>query len=293
MIRSIIKIDEEKCDGCGDCVPECHEGALQVIEGKVRLISDLFCDGLGACIGHCPQDAISVEQREAEPYNEKKVLDIMLKKPYSVLTAHMKHLRDHNADEFLNEAIEYLKELGIKNPLDDEASEVKPKINVQVHDGHQESACGCPGSQMMSFEQKVEEVEAESNQRSASELAQWPVQLHLVGPNAPYFKNSELVIMSTCGPIASANVHQDYFRGRSVVVACPKLDRTEPYVEKLAGIFQMANTTKVTVVVMVVPCCGGLINMTTEARKLSGREDLEIEVHTMALDGEIKRTQFV
>jgi MinD superfamily P-loop ATPase len=116
MIRKIIKIDEEKCTGCGDCIPECKEGALQIIDGKCRLVSELFCDGLGACIGHCPEGAITIEEREADAYDEVKVIQGLLDKPRSVLKAHLKHLRDHGADDYLDQAIKHLNKLGIESP---------------------------------------------------------------------------------------------------------------------------------------------------------------------------------
>ena len=109
MKRKIIQIDEEKCNGCGICIPNCHEGAMQLIDGKARLISDLFCDGLGACIGHCPEGAIEIIEREAEPYDERKVMEIMVPKGRNTILAHMEHLRDHNETEFLQQSIDYLK----------------------------------------------------------------------------------------------------------------------------------------------------------------------------------------
>ena len=100
--RKIISIDEEKCNGCGLCIPNCPEGALQVIDGKVRLISDIFCDGLGACIGHCPQDAITTEEREAQPYDEKKVMKNIIKAGKNTIIAHLNHLKEHGETGYLN-----------------------------------------------------------------------------------------------------------------------------------------------------------------------------------------------
>ena len=139
MKRKIIKIDESKCDGCGECVPNCHEGALQIIDGKARLISDLFCDGLGACIGHCPQGALTIEEREAEPYDEKKVMDYIVKGGENVIKAHLEHLYEHGEKEFLRQAVEYLDENGI--PL--------PDLDIERKSSN---GGGCPGSQSVSFE---------------------------------------------------------------------------------------------------------------------------------------------
>jgi len=277
MKRQIIEIDEEKCDGCALCVPECHEGALQIIEGKARLISDLFCDGLGACLGYCPLGAITVIEREAEPYNEVKVLESIIKKPRAVLKAHLEHLLDHQAYEFLNEAVHYLEIAGIDNPLDE------PEEDEHNH----ASACGCMGSRTMVLDEPETVELSEVSPDIPSELRQWPVQLHLVNPNAPYFKDSELVIMSTCGPIANANVHRDYIKGHSVVVACPKLDYTAPYTDKLAEIFEVGKIKKVTVVLMQVPCCSGLMKFAVDAKIKANRTDMEIEQHILALDGKL------
>jgi len=115
--REIIKIDEEKCTGCGLCVPNCPEGALQIIDGKARLVSDLFCDGLGACIGNCPEEAISVEEREAEEYDERRVMENIVKQGKNTIKAHLQHLKDHGSDKYLKEAKEYLEEKVIENPM--------------------------------------------------------------------------------------------------------------------------------------------------------------------------------
>ena len=136
MLRKIVKIDESKCDGCGDCIPACAEGALQIIDGKARLISDLFCDGLGACLGHCPQDAIIVEEREAEPYNEKKVMETIIKGGRNVIKAHLEHLKEHGETKYYQQALKYLKENKIEIPIEKET--ITPESN---------QTCGCTGSQ--------------------------------------------------------------------------------------------------------------------------------------------------
>ncbi len=271
MLRKVIEIDEELCNGCGVCVPSCQEGALRIIDGKARLISDLFCDGLGACIGDCPEGAIRVIEREAEPYNEIMVLDSMLEKPRSVLKAHLLHLKEHGADEYLSIGIEYLKSKGIVVPLDE------PKAESPV-------PCACPGSLSREIK-RLEDLPQKQQTKQSSRLTQWPVQLHLVSPFAPYFKNKELVIMSTCAPVANANVHDEYIKDRSLVVACPKLDITDPDVGKLSQIYSESNTPRVIVVRMEVPCCGGLSSMAVAAARQSGRQELEIVEHVIAIDG--------
>jgi ferredoxin len=280
MIRKIIKIDEEKCTGCGDCIPECKEGALQIIDGKCRLVSELFCDGLGACIGHCPEGTITIEEREADAYDEVKVIRGLLDKPRSVLKAHLKHLRDHGADDYLDQAIKHLNKLGIESPMKD----------IENKKGKSAEFKGCPSTLMKFVNENTEDMNEEYTTReNPSQLHQWPVHLHLVNPNMPSLKGKNLVIMSTCGPLASANIHEDYLKGNAVVVACPKLDYTEPYADKLASIFKAAKTPKVIIVMMEVPCCGGLSAITARALNTSGRSDIAIEEHILSLDGKLKR----
>jgi len=280
MKRDIIKIDENLCNGCGLCVMGCHEGALQIIEGKARLVNELFCDGLGACIGECPEGAIEIEHREAEEYDEIKTMNNLLLTSEATVVAHLEHLRTHNAMDYYNQGVQYLNEL---NRTDIIERLGKSKMN-QVH-SHQPGACGCPGSAERTLTHT--EQRPTHKTRNQTELTHWPVQLHLVNPSAGFFKDSELVVMSTCGPIASANVHSDYLAGRAVVVACPKLDRTDPYAEKLAAIIQNSNLRKIIVVIMEVPCCSGLSKIVKEGRALSGIDDLIIEEHTLSLDGEL------
>ena len=137
MKRNIIEIDEEKCNGCGLCIPNCHEGAMKLIDGKARLISDLFCDGLGACIGHCPEGAISIIEREAEPYDEIRVMEQIVPKGRNTILAHLDHLRDHGEEEFLAQAIQFLKQNNI---------DMTPENNPAPHVPH-----GCPGSMARDF----------------------------------------------------------------------------------------------------------------------------------------------
>jgi len=188
MKRQIIKIDEDKCNGCGLCVPNCPEGALQMIDGKARLVGELLCDGLGACIGNCPEGAITIEKREAEEYNEIKVIENIVNAGPEVLSAHIKHLNDHNQQEYLKQAIEYLE----KNNID--VPDTKKKKEETL-------ACGCPGTMMKDFrnkEEKIGVVHGGSSVSVKSQLRQWPTQLHLVNPHAPYFQNADLLIAADC-----------------------------------------------------------------------------------------------
>lgn len=289
MIRTIIKIDEEKCNGCALCIPECKEGAIQIINGKAKLINDMFCDGLGACIGHCPEGAITFEQREAKPYNEKLVIDKIAAEP-EVLKAHLQHLIDHNELKHYNEAIEYLEELNIPNPLiNGNKEKTTEKISPQaIH-----SFSGCPGSRATVINESSEKPAEQSNQRVVPQLRQWPIQLHLVPPVASYFDNKELLLLSTCGPVAYGNIQTDYIKDRAIVIACPKLDYTEPYRDKLASILFNNNIKKVIVLIMEVPCCKGLTKFAVDAAAMTGKKEVLIEEHTITLDGKLKFKQIV
>ncbi len=271
MKRKIIEIDENKCNGCGLCIPECPEGALQIIDGKARLVSDLFCDGLGACIGSCPQGAIRIIEREAEPYSERKVMERIVRQGSNVIKAHLEHLKEHGEEGYLREALDFLKEKGIENPLDREESS-------RAHSHHH----ACPGSRMIDMREKTG---SSSHPDQRSELRQWPVQLHLVPPNAPYFRDSSLVIAADCVPFAYPNFHRDFLRGNSVAIGCPKLDDTEAYAEKISQIIRLSNPKSVTVVHMEVPCCYGLVRLVEEAARKAGYGK-DIKDVTITISGE-------
>ncbi len=272
--RSIIKIDEDACNGCGLCIPNCPEGALQIIDNKVRLVSDLFCDGLGACIGYCPEDAITVEKREAESYEEKKVMENIVKKGKNTIRAHLDHLKSHGAMEYYNEALEFLKEKAIPIP-----SEEKP--SSEVH--------SCPGSAVRDFSDTApeEKSEPELEKQHPSQLRQWPVQLKLVPTTAPYFNNSEIVITADCVPFAYADFHEKFLRGKILLIGCPKLDDSEFYKNKLEEIFRENSIRSVTCLHMEVPCCYGLVKVVQTALEESGKI-IPLTNVEISIKGEIK-----
>lgn len=284
MKRKIIRIDEEKCNGCGLCIPNCQEGALQIIDGKARLISDLFCDGLGACIGYCPEGAIEIIEREAEPYSERKVMEILATKGRNTILAHLEHLRDHNEEEFLNEAIQYLKENNI------DMSPEKSHHQEPVHSG-----CGCQGSMAMDFrnEEEIKNSDAPEPVNTPSELRQWPVQLHLVNPGASYFRNADVLLTADCVPFAMGNYHTKYLKGRSIAIACPKLDSNkESYVEKLSSMIADSRINSLHVMMMEVPCCGGLLQMAQTARQKAGR-NVPVKRTIVSIQGEVLEEEWV
>jgi NAD-dependent dihydropyrimidine dehydrogenase PreA subunit len=241
MIREIVKIDEDKCDGCGLCVPACAEGAIQIIDGKARLIADNLCDGLGACLGDCPRDAITIEKRDTEAFDEEAV--------------------DRHLDE---------------NPLAEKASPAG-------------QGGGCPSARAMSFgapEDKGANKEEEPAQRP-SQLRQWPVQLHLLPPTAPFFQQEDLVLAADCAAFAYGDFHQDLLRGKALAIGCPKLDDGKAYLDKLIAILKHNDIRRLSVVHMEVPCCSGFIMLAREAIVQSGL-DVELKTIRVSVDGRLE-----
>jgi len=272
--REIIRIDEEKCTGCGDCIPNCPEGALQIIDGKARLISDLFCDGLGACIGHCPEGAITVEEREAAPYDERAAMENVAKHGKNTIAAHLKHLKEHGADDYYNEAIAYLREKGIDVPLDEAQANRLP--------------CGCPGSAVKHFSKDTvgTEDEAVDAPKRPSWLGQWPVQIKLVPADAPYLNGADVLLAADCVPFAYPDFHEEFLKGKTLLVGCPKLDDAEYYREKLADIFSRNHIRSITCVHMEVPCCFGFRRIISSALDRAGNA-IPIRDVTIGVRGEV------
>lgn len=216
-VRNIIQIDEKKCDGCGQCVIDCAEGALRIVEGKARLVKEIYCDGLGACIGACPTGALTIIQREADPFDE--------------------------------EATErYLQETGKKREVGQE----------------------CPGSRNVEFSPGGETVQSAAE--TMAELSNWPVQLKLVAPNAPFLNGADLLFAADCTAFSTPNFQTRFIKGKKLLIACPKLDNAQYYLEKLKEIFHRNSVQGITVVRMEVPCCGGLSFIVKQAIRDSGKD---------------------
>jgi len=254
-IRKIIQIDEEKCNGCGLCVPNCAEGAIQIIDGKAKLVKDSYCDGLGACLGHCPQDALKIIERDADEFNEEEAMKF----------------------------VESLK----KAP-------VKPAVHSPHHTGHGHAG-GCPGSRMMSFNNQQNTAKSvtagngDVEVKIKPQLRQWPVQLSLVPVNAPYFNNADLLVTADCVPFAHANYHLELLKGKAVVIGCPKLDDIEYYVDKLTQIIANNELRSITVAHMEVPCCSGIVRAVDIALQRSGK-DIPVTKVRVGINGEaVKR----
>lgn len=275
MKRNIITISEDKCNGCGNCITGCPEGALQIIDGKARLVSDLFCDGLGACIGTCPQDAITIEEREAQPYDEFKVMHNIIKAGPNVIKAHLKHLHDHNETTYFNQALRFLKD----NNID------VPEYSEQQHS--KTLPCGCPGSMTKDLRKNKSPDVTTDNVKLTSELNNWPIQLQLINPGAPYLKNADLLIAADCSPFAYPNFHQRFLKNKILIMFCPKLDKTlDQYIDKLAEIFNTQDIKSITIAHMEVPCCSGIEVVVKKALE-KAQKNITIKDYTISINGEI------
>ncbi len=295
MKRKIIRIDADVCNGCGDCLPNCPEGALQLIDGKARLVSDLFCDGLGACIGTCPLGAIHIEEREAAPYDESLVMANIVTQGDNVIRAHLDHLAAHNETKYLEQARQFLREHGMplpapqggrprgEHPRGGLPESEKPK-SPESH--------GCPGSQMHDRREKEAAhsgpaASAANGSASASELRTWPVQLQLLNPQASFFDNADLLIAADCVPFAHAAFHENFVKGKIPVIFCPKLDHAgEQYLAKLTAIFTLHPIRSLHVVHMEVPCCSGTVSLVRQALAQSGRQ-VPLHEYTISLQGQL------
>lgn len=296
MIREIVKIDEEKCNGCGVCVPNCHEGALQIIDGKARLISELMCDGLGACLGHCPEGAIEIEKREADEYDEIVVIQQMIPKGKNTLIAHLKHLKEHDEHVFLKQAVEYLRANEAQIGLN--VSEITREVHSHSAHQHQQAesgGCGggCPGSAPVSFAPQGLRMAPEATGAIRSELQQWPVQMHLINPAAGYFQGQDMVLAADCAAFSHGDFHRTFLRGKKLVIACPKLDSgKEIYVEKIRRLIDESKINTLTVIMMEVPCCGGLSQLVRIAQQQASRR-IPVKEVIISIQGEILSEDWV
>lgn len=315
MKRTIINIDEELCNGCGICVEGCHEGALQMVDGKARMISDLYCDGLGACIPDCPVGAISLEEREAEPYDEIKVMERIAPKGEATVRAHLNHLIDHNQHTYVREGIDYinkhnipvdiskLKQTSNQGHMQDQKSKANKKpaeraTNGAGGNGHQHGG-GCPGSKMVSFDAEPGSIATAtapaetSGADQPSALRQWPVQLHLVSPQAPYFQNADVLLAADCVAFSMGDFHSKHLKGKGLAIACPKLDQgTDIYLEKLTAMINDAHINTLTVMMMEVPCCGGLLRLAKKAAEQADRK-VPVKAIKIGVQGNVINEEWV
>ena len=301
MKRTIIKIDEELCNGCEACVTGCHEGALQMIDGKARMVSELFCDGLGACIGDCPVGAITLEEREAEPYDEIATIERMIPKGEKTIIAHLKHLKEHGEVDYLKQGVGYLRANGIMIDFAQVHNHggagcaSKPAAAPQPQQSH--AGGGCPGSREMSFAPSKPVANsfkmAPVAEESASQLRQWPVQLHLLNPEAAYFRGADVVLAADCVAFSIADFHNRFLAGKTLAIACPKLDSNqESYVEKLKNMIVYSAINTLTVIIMEVPCCGGLLRLAQKAVAEAGRK-VPVKLVVVGVKGDVLKEEWV
>lgn len=268
-VRTVVQIDEDKCDGCGLCVPGCAEGALQIIDGKAKLVSDIYCDGLGACLGECPRGAITMVEREAEEFSEGAVKERLEELGREPISGDRGHDRGHGSarkaePDCGSDAVEPLA-CGCPGTLSQTFNRPKPEPVTPDAGG------GCPGSRSQSFRKSGTSGSAEEAGPVASRLGNWPVQIMLVPPNAPYLDDADVLIAADCAPFAYGDFHRRFLEGRIPLVGCPKLDNTDVYLEKLTAIFRDNDIKSIGVVYMEVPCCGGLVQLVKAALDKSGR----------------------
>lgn len=265
MVRKIIHIDEEKCDGCGICATACHEGAIDIIDGKARLVRENFCDGLGDCLPNCPTGAITFEEREAPAYDDAAV----------------KQTQEHNRKEAMKMTVEEIMKVEDEN-------ERRKLMMAKMHEEGGMPHAGCPGSRAMQMHREEPAADTAAVRTAAptvSRLAQWPCQIKLVPVQAPFFAGAKLLIAADCTAYAYANMHEEFMRGKTTIVGCPKLDDID-YSEKLTAIIAGNDITEVTIVRMEVPCCGGLEMAAKKALQASGKF-IPWRVVTISCDGRI------
>ncbi len=250
--RKIIKIDEDLCTGCGNCVVDCAEGALKVIDGKARVINEIFCDGLGACISGCPEGALEIIEREALEFDEEAV---------------EKHLESMKHDDQA------------------ERTQIKEIVTDYAHQ------CGCPSAQTMVFEEP--ETQNEVSGKIPSALRQWPVQMHLINPRAPYYQGADVLLSADCVGFSYGDFHRDFLKQKSIAIACPKLDQgKEIYIEKIKSLIDDAKINTLTVAIMEVPCCSGLLALAQEGVKRASRK-VPIKYVVVGIQGNILKEEWL
>ncbi len=228
------------------------KGALAVVDGKAKVINEVFCDGLGACISGCPEGALEIIEREALEFDEEAV---------------EKHLESIKDNEYT------------------EAEQIKQIVTEHTHQ------CGCPSAQTMVFEKT--EVQTEVAGKIPSALQQWPVQMHLINPRAPYYQGADVLLAADCVGFSYGDFHRDFLKQKSIAIACPKLDQgKEVYIEKIKTLIDDAKINTLTVTIMEVPCCSGLLALAQEGAKRASRK-VPIKNVVVGIQGNIIKEEWV
>lgn len=265
--RKIIEIDEEKCTGCGQCVTACAEGAIQLVNGKARLVAETYCDGLAACLGECPEGALQIVERRADAFDPEAVEE------------HLKKQAGHSPSGVGHSASAASL---TPDPSDVAGSRMQGQSTLE---------CGCPSTHVKIFSSPCDAAnEPKALQEQSSALSHWPVQIRLVPPTAPFLKGADLLVASDCTPVAYPDFHRDLLRGKAVMMGCPKFDDTEEYVRKFAAVFQTAGIKSVTVAIMEVPCCSKMPAIVREAMNRAGKQ-IPMEIVVVSGAGKVLRRQ--
>ncbi|MEK7167639.1 MAG: 4Fe-4S dicluster domain-containing protein [Patescibacteria group bacterium] len=255
MIRKIIQIDEDKCNGCGKCTVVCAEAALELVNGKAKVVGDFLCDGMGACLNVCDVDALHIVERETDEYDPKEAYE------------RVKKLRGESAAKNVH---------GIGDVSTEPAAVSSQPL-----------ACGCPGTMMQDLRNKPDTGNDSGITDQKSQLGQWPIELRLLNPMAPYFKDADLVVAADCAPFAYANFHQKFLKGKALAIFCPKLDDDQnEYVDRLADIFTQNTINSITIVHMEVPCCSGIEHVVRQALEKSGKS-IVLKDYTISISGSL------
>ncbi len=251
-IRKIVEIDEERCTGCGQCVPACAEGAMQIVDGKARLVKDIYCDGLGACLGECPEGALRIIEREAEEFDPEAVEE---------------YLRENGAGEHAPH---------------------EPGDSAQSARHGQPAHSGCPSSRVVSLGSSPcdDADRPRSASGGASALRNWPVKIKLIPANAPFLKGADVLVAADCTVVVRAGFHNDFLQGKALLTGCPKFDNPQEYVKKFAEIFHAADIRSVTVLDMEVPCCSALPMIVKKGMAMAGK-DVPVEEITISINGKV------
>lgn len=250
--RMMIKIDEEKCTGCGLCVPGCEEGALQIVDGKAKLVAEIYCDGLGACLGECPEGALTVEERVADDFDPEAVKQLLAEQGRPI----PEHMPDPES------------------------------LRLEKGKPSAPPAGGCPGAALKTLTPCQQANIPKSSVAEGTNLSHWPVQLRLVPPSAPFLANADLLLTADCVPVALPNYHAEYLAGKVVVMGCPKFDNAMEYVSKLADIIRENNLKSITIMEMEVPCCSSMSAILDQAMKQAG-QSVKVERIVVSLRGQI------
>lgn len=260
IMRKIIKIDEDLCNGCGLCVPDCAEGSLQIIDGKAKLVADKLCDGLGACLGSCPTGALQIIEREAEDFSEEAVHEFLASKkkqaaaqaptqPCGCPSAQIKTFTPQTPCQMANKP----SSLAGAAPAAPGSHGIRPSLAVTG---------------------------------GASALSHWPIQIRLVPPSAPFLQNADLLVAADCSAVSAPNFQTDFLAGKVVMMGCPKFDDAQGYVQRFAEIIATCNLKSLTILIMEVPCCSSMVGIIKQAMEKAGKT-VPVEQVTLSTRGEV------